>query len=845
MGKEAPPVESDRFRALFDAMADAVVIVTKTGEIIEANEWATKVTGYSHDELVGMNVLTSPILTAESRALVVKNIVKRFAGMHIEPYEIEVIAKDGRLLPVELNARLIELDGRPADLVVFRDISERRKARQALRESEERFRTIFENVSDAVIYLDLYGTIIDVSPSITAHFGYTPHELVGKHFLKLGVLGARDIPRLAGIFKQIITKGKAIDRMDLEITDKHGNPASIEVSSRLVRKEGRIEGVVTILRNVTERRGAEEELHQRAAFVLNNPAPMLQVGHDGTVLLCNKAAELLTQSDLVGTKVHGPLPTLSKTTLGKLKAGDPFQFEEHLGMQDYLFTIIKHGQSKSFFIYGTDITQLKNAEAAVRESEEKLRTIIENTSDIIYNIDLDGIVTFVTHNVTSLGFKQEDVVGHPLTEFVHPDDVAHVLDDMKRSLTTGKEFPTQLRLMRKDGSFIHAEESGRIIKENGTPVGITGVIRDITERKQAEEQLRKLARAVEHSPASVVITAPNGTIEYVNPAFTKVTGYTAEEVVGGNPRILKSGSYPKRFYKELWTTITAGRTWHGEFHNRRKNGEPYWETASISPVLDEKGETTHFVAVKEDITERKRLEEELHTHRKHLEVLVEERTAALQSSLAEKELLLKEVHHRVKNNLQVISSLLNLQSGRLTDDEAREMFRISQGRVKSMALIHESLYRASDLASIDFDAYAQRLVNDLVRNYRVGTGAAQVKVDVADVHLGIDKAVPCGLIINELVTNALKHAFPKGREGTITVSMEKGKKDTLVLIVADDGVGIPKDFDLATSDSLGMQLVHTLTGQLDGKIDLDRKGGTTFRITFPKAMREKSTKKEG
>ena len=204
----------------------------------------------------------------------------------------------------------------------------------------------------------------------------------------------------------------------------------------------------------------------------------------------------------------------------------------------------------------------------------------------------------------------------------------------------------------------------------------------------------------------------------------------------------------------------------------------------------------------------------------------------IKASLREKEVLLKEIHHRVKNNLQVISSLLNLQSRYIEDQSVLELFQESQNRVRSMALIHEKLYRSQDLARINFAEYIRNLATHLVRSYRANSGPVSLKVDANDVSLSIDAAVPCGLIINELVSNSLKYAFKDGREGEIRIELRSDRDRQVTLIVADNGVGFPKDLDFRYTESLGMQLVNTLTNQLDGTVELHSNGGTEFKITF-------------
>ena len=242
----------------------------------------------------------------------------------------------------------------------------------------------------------------------------------------------------------------------------------------------------------------------------------------------------------------------------------------------------------------------------------------------------------------------------------------------------------------------------------------------------------------------------------------------------------------------------------------------------------------------------KNREEELRHAHLDLEQRVEERTLELRheiaqrrkaedhirASLQEKEILLKEIHHRVKNNLQVISSLLSMQGRAIKDPDMRAKFKDSEGRVKSMALIHEKLYRSDDLAKVDYADYVQNLISYLRRTYMTNAQSVTILSDIEAVKLGVDLAVPCGLIINELVSNSLKHAFPDGGQGEITISFREVSPGEFTLKIKDNGIGFPENFDLQTSTSLGMQLVTTLAAQISGKLTIERSGGTLFTVSF-------------
>lgn len=255
---------------------------------------------------------------------------------------------------------------------------------------------------------------------------------------------------------------------------------------------------------------------------------------------------------------------------------------------------------------------------------------------------------------------------------------------------------------------------------------------------------------------------------------------------------------------------------------------------------------------RQELLERRKAEEELKIANSQMEMRIENRTHELSEinqklmdeiaernmvedklnkSLKEKDVLLKEIHHRVKNNLQIVSSLLSLQSRYINDPDSVEIFNESQSRIKSMALIHEKLYQTGDLTKINLSEYANELVFDLFRSYSVNTYRVKHEILSEKVQLDMNTAIPCGLIINELVTNCIKHAFPNNRNGEIKIEI-KCDGEYFVLTVADDGVGLPEDLDINNLKTLGLQLVTSLTKQLDGTIELQRKGGTSFRIRF-------------
>ena len=372
----------------------------------------------------------------------------------------------------------------------------------------------------------------------------------------------------------------------------------------------------------------------------------------------------------------------------------------------------------------------------------------------------------------------------------------------------------------------------------------------------------------------VQVLADDGRLVYVNAAWQEKLGYSAHEAARLRASDLVAETHREEFDETCRRSTAGERVAHFETVLVPREGRPITVEGSCS----RHEESGRILIVSRDVTDRKRAEEvvarqaadlfkvnemleekdrqladtleqakkyreaqeraeELSKINEELKAEITRRLEAegrIRTSLREKEVLLKEIHHRVKNNLQIISSLLNLQTGQIEDERAEALFRESQDRIRSMALIHERLYQSEDLARVDFAEYIRSLVGYLVRSYSAEAGSVRVETEVDDVSLGIDSAIPCGLIVNELVSNALKYAFPEGREGRIYVQLREARDGGYRLVVSDDGVGFPEGLDFRMTESLGLQLVTTLLDQLEGRIELDSCKGTRFTMTFEK-----------
>ncbi len=473
-----------------------------------------------------------------------------------------------------------------------------------------------------------------------------------------------------------------------------------------------------------------------------------------------------------------------------------------------------------------DVTERKQLEATLRSTVQFLQQILESSTTVaIISTDRQGLVRFWNagaYNV--LGFNSDEAVGRiTLEHFLPSDDPAHreALVDVSMRVLGGQETVVQVM------PFVHKDGRSRTLRVTFSPQNeSTGLVQgmlligeDITERElarreteQAERQLRLLAFTLNCAKDAFVITDLDDLILYVNQAFVDTYGYTEEELNGKNVMIVRSPKTPPELAESI-RVGTRGSGWSGEVINRRKNGEEFPAELWTSTVRNDQGQPVALVGVAREITERRETENKI------------------KASLEEKEILLKEIHHRVKNNLQIITSLLSLQSAKIPNEEIQAILKESQTRVKSMALVHEELYQSEDLSRVDFADYIRRLTTNLFHTYRTGPVPVSLLVDVEEVYLTVDTAIPCGLMINELVSNALKHAFRGGEGSTVTIRLQRDNTEFL-LTVQDNGVGLPPEVDPATTETLGLQLVSTLTRQIGGILTVCRDHGTRFEVRF-------------
>ena len=713
-------------------------------------------------------------------------------------------------------------------------LSERiEKSQIKLKTSEEMFRSVVESAIDGIITTDMSGKVVFTNKSFQKIFQYSEDEVLGESVKKFIP------PRLRDKYDQQMDQFRRTGERQLLGTfesvglRKNGKEFPFEISITNWEGYGQI-FTTSIIRDISYRKNAEKIRAILSAIVESSTESIIGMDLDGKVLSWNKgseqtygylAEEVLGKS---GSVIFPPDSDEFKQILEIIASGEKIDHYETNRITkegkiiDVSLTVSpikdKSGKIIGLSAIARDITREKAAEEALTLSEAQLSMITANMADIICQADKDGTYLYVSPSVKSvLGFEPQDLVGKSMFEGVHPDDRKRVTSCMKDAFGKCLIQFVQYRYMKADGSYVWLGTKGTPIFDDGKDIsGFVCNSRDITNQKNAEDALReseeKYRTLIESAKDPISLYDENGIFLMANKAGAHSMGTEPADMLGHS---LRDFFPPEIAEKQIELIRKVFSTEKGlDMEMFVPNGErDQWFSTSLQPLYGPDNRVRSVQVISRDISDLK------------------ETQIKLEQALDEKDMLMKEVYHRVKNNLMVISSLLNLQSRYIKDEEARGIFKESQERAHSMALIHERLYRSTDLKHIDYGDYIRTLTRDLFRTYVVDPSRINLELEVEDVMIDINTAIPLGLIINELVSNSMKHAFPGDKTGEITVKFSE-VEDQCLLEVSDNGIGFPPELELGKIDSLGLQLVTSLTQQIRGELELERSPGTTFRITF-------------
>ncbi|MBW4563200.1 MAG: PAS domain S-box protein [Mojavia pulchra JT2-VF2] len=722
-------------------------------------------------------------------------------------------------------------------LGVIIDINEQKLAEESLR----RYERIVATTTDAISLLNRNYIYQVVNQAYQNWCGKPKEEIVG-HCLD-EIVGQE---MFESVIKPRLNKCLAGEKIQYEMwfnyPDKESQFLNITYAPYL-EADQTISGVLVSIRDMTELKRTEEALQESEArfqaFMDNSPALAWITDATGRVVYLSQSYlrtfELLP-NQAIGQSIFDlyPLEIAQQFMSNSLIVAETNQV---LGVIEvaprtdgtlgeflvYKFPIPGLSEQKLVGGVAIDITERKILERELAHKQELLDAFITSAPVGITVLDQQLRYSLINEALAEMnGIPAAMHIGKTVWEIV-PDIAPKQEQVFRYVLTTGEpildfeisgETPKLPGVIRTWLASYFAIES-----EADQPIGLGIVVVEITERKRAEKMLELQAIITRNVAEGIcLIRAADKIIVYANHKFEQMFGYEDGELTGQHVSIL---NYEEEYStsEQVTEAIMATILKHGEasyeVHNVKKDGTSFWCRAATS-VFEHPEFGNVFVAVQQDITEHKQADEQI------------------KASLKEKEVLLQEIHHRVKNNLGIVSSLLEMQCRRTKEPQAIAILRDSQNRIASIALVHEKLYRSEELADINFAQYIPDLTTHLFDSYNDRSSDIRLNIQVDDAKLDIETAIPCGLIINELVSNALKYAFPVHREGEIQVRLYQQYNQNLILIIRDNGVGLPENFDSKKAKTLGINLVQGLVKQLRGTLEIKCQQGTEFKITFTK-----------
>ncbi len=872
-----------------ESIGDAVIVTGKTGEILFINKTAELLTGWKISEAKGLlidhvfNIYNED--TGKKAPDPIQNVVISRKVVNLDDHTV-LITKNNTEIPIDDSAApIINANGELIGVVmVFRNISDRRKAEKEILDSQKFIKRIADSLPSVLYIYDLKGPKITFTNyKIAELLGYDADDVVkhGEKFFEKYIHPDDNKKLRANIARYNEAKDNDIVTFEYRILNAEGKYRWFRSHEVVFSRndDGSVYEILGSAFDITTRKLLEQELQKYSGHLeelVDMRTSELQAANvklkqeiheraraEGFIIDAEEKFRSLVENALVGiyilqediyVYVNPKYEEIFGYARGEMTGMNSREvvLDDHRGLVvenirkrldnevntiQYSFKAVKKDNtvidvevkgSKMLYngklaIIGTlqDITERLKAEEELRNSRQKLLLHVERTplGVIEWGMNFD-IVEWNNSAENIFGWKKSEVLGKR-AGIIIPDESKQHVSDIWKSLTgkSGGDRSTNENIT-KDGRKILCEwYNTPLINENNEVIGVASLVEDITERVKAEELLRAqreyLRTVIDTDPNFVFAKDWDGRFTLVNKAVAENYGTTVESLIGKTDADFNTNIHEvEHFWNNDREVISTG---HPKFIPEErvtdsKTGDTKWYQTIKVPLKGSDG-SLQVLGVAADITARK---------------LAEEITW---KSLKEKELLLKEIHHRVKNNLQIIVSLLKLQSKYVFDPRDLEIFNKSRSRVETMSLIHEKLYKSADISQIDIGNYLNDLVKHLLKAYNISTARIEFSINAENILMSIDTAIPCGLIVNELINNILKHAFPDGYNGKIELNLRRSDEN-VILEVNDNGIGIPDSFNMDKNDTLGMQLIDTLVRQLDGVIEVNRINGTRFSIEF-------------
>jgi PAS domain S-box-containing protein len=842
------------WRAVLDQLVEGVVVIDARGRITFANEAAERLHGRS---MVGTGpdayTSTFDLRTEDGRPYPPEDlpVVRALrSGQTIAEARWRIRRPDGTEIVAIGSARPIPGEGgRPAGAVLtLRDDTARLAAEERLRTSEARYRSLFEQAAAGIARVGLDGRFLEVNDRLCAIAGYAREELLARGFQ--AITHPDDLAADLANAEALIAGRIRQYTMEKRYRAKDGGEVWVHLSVGLVRRgDGAPDHFVAMVEDITARKGAEERLRRNHdtfyQLIQNNPFGIYVVDADFKLRQISRGSRKVFENvrPLIGRDFGEVLRTIwpepfASEAIGRFRhtlvTGEPYvststieqrQDTEEVESYDWrIERIVLPDGRYGVVCYFYDLSERLALEAALRETEERYRLAVRATNDAIWDWDLATNHVRWNEAVSTLFGYPPEAVGSSSAwwkDRIHPEDRARVVGSI-HAVTDGTaaHWSAEYRFRCRDGGYAHVLDRGYVLRDStGRAVRMIGAMLDLTARKAAEAALAAKAEEFQTLADNISqlawMTDETGAIYWYNRRWFDFTGTTLEEMQGWGWRKVHHPDHVEGVVERLRHCFETGEPWEDTFPLRGKDGAYRWFLSRALPIRDAEGRIVRWFGTNTDVTGQRAIEREL------------------AEALAAREALLYEVNHRVTNSLQLVVSLLTLQGRGVRDPDARRALEEAQARIGVIARIHRQLYQGGTHGTLDFGEHARRLAADLLASLEGSGRIGLAFSSEGGAVLPLERAVPLSLILAELVTNAVKYAFPDGRAGTVELAvMAEGGE--LALLVADDGVGLPAGFDPAASGGLGMTLVAGLAQQVQGRLEIvPRDRGAGFRVTLP------------
>jgi PAS domain S-box-containing protein len=862
-------LSKEKYQRLIDNNMAGVYRSNERGKFLEVNKKMAEFFEYDLDEFMQVNSRELYVNDQDRKDYLNRLIEEGF----VKNYRIKLKTKSGNIITTLVNSSSYTKNGERIIEGTLIDITELQSIQQRLEENERFKNTLLSNLP-GVVYrckVDESWTMVYLSEGIELLTGYKVDELIDNNKKCYNDIIRSDFQSPPDDLLKKENVGKSFV-YNYPIITKGGEEKWIWEQTKLVQnKESgdlELEGFIF---DITERKKRENELkrqHQEYERFLNESPFGIVLHREGKIVYVNEAAMEITgygnKEKILGTRlmdfVHDDYKEEARKRKELLLKGEKLPWTEVKfikadGTETFAetrSTLIDYDGANTIQLVFTDVTtkrkliseqeradlaeklnqtlekeisERQKIQEELTENQNFIRNLMDSSRDMIIASNLEGKITEWNKSAQEkFGYEFSDLNELNSKNLFASEKEGQVIFG---TLQKTGFFDGEVKNINKKGEVFISTLSATTIKdENGNIIGYMGISRDITEMKNVELMLstqRSMLRSIFESNSNIFVWITNGdlNISSYNSAVDEFFRLVSKAHIEKGRGLLDffGQVLDTEYLKEAenaYNQALKGTSKQIELKFYDRRGEVFWLEVFLTPVVMENGDIKEVASVAHEISDKKTAE------------------SKLKDSLKEKELLLKEVHHRVKNNLQVISSILNLQSNYVEDENTLTILRESQNRIKSMSFIHESLYQTNTLSNIDFSEYMINLVKNLVHSYQMYDQDINFTYNVKDVELNLDQAIPCGLIVNELVSNALKYAFKGTEKPELILGLEELDENTVKILVSDNGIGLPENFKIEESNTLGLQLVQTLVEQVDGELKIENIDGVKYLITFVK-----------